>query len=96
MQIRMEVEAFQTVSFEQQLTPMREPKTPPKTCAIMYRAPLFQEVCPVKHVAKVTAGLRCPPDTFAVMYTAARMTESEWALIGVCLLLLRKVFDTAC
>ena len=52
------------------LTPMRDPKMPPKTWAIMYSPPLFQEVCPVRQVAKVTAGFRCPPDTFAVMYTA--------------------------
>lgn len=52
------------------LTPMREPKIPPRTCAMTYRPPLAQEVCPVRQVAKVTAGFRCPPDTLAVMYTA--------------------------
>ena len=37
-----------------------------------YSSPLPQEVCPVRQVAKVTAGLRCPPDTLAVQYTAGQ------------------------
>ena len=37
-----------------------------------YSSPFPQEVCPVRQVAKVTAGLRCPPDTLAVQYTAGQ------------------------
>ena len=49
------------------LTPRREPKIPPRIWAITYSPPLAQDVCPVKQVANVTAGFRCPPETFAVM-----------------------------
>ena len=53
-------------------TSNRAPKTPPRTWAMAYSSPLPQEVCPVRQVAKVTAGLRCPPDTLAVQYTAGQ------------------------
>lgn len=56
---------------------MSDPKIPPRTWARTYKPPLAQEVWPVRQVAKVTAGFRCPPDTLAVMYTTATGKVSQ-------------------
>ncbi len=45
---------------------MSAPKTAPSSCAAQYSPPRGQDMCPVRQVANVTAGLRCPPDTLAV------------------------------
>lgn len=45
---------------------MSAPKTAPSSCAAQYSPPRGQDMCPVRQVANVTAGLRCPPDTLTV------------------------------
>lgn len=51
---------------------MRVPKIAPSIWAIMYRPPRPHDMCPVRQLAKVTAGFTWPPDTLAVAYTAAK------------------------
>lgn len=48
----------------------KAPQMAPSSCDAAYSPPRFQEQCPVRHCAKVTAGLRCPPLTCAVAYTS--------------------------
>lgn len=51
-------------------TTISMPKAAPQIWARMYDIPLINPICPVNTVVSVTAGLRCPPEIFAVIKTA--------------------------
>ncbi len=49
------------------------PKQAPEIWKMMNGKPLMTEICPVSIAARVTAGLRWPPEMLAVIYTAGTM-----------------------